>query len=43
MVVETLMNVVEVGDTLYPALGNVWVPPILCDNVSVATKAKLAM
>jgi PmbA protein len=36
---ETLKNVVEVGDTLYPAYGGGWVPAILCDQVSVATKS----
>jgi PmbA protein len=37
-VYETLKNVVDVGATLYPSHDNAWVPVILCDNVSVATK-----
>ncbi|MGB2803750.1 MAG: metallopeptidase TldD-related protein [Candidatus Zixiibacteriota bacterium] len=35
---ETLKNVVDVGDTLYPSHDGAWVPVILCDSVSVATK-----
>ncbi len=35
---ETLKNVVDVGDTLHPSQDDAWVPPILCDNVSVSTK-----
>lgn len=35
---ETLNNVVELGDKLYPSYGNAWVPPLLCEGVSVATK-----
>jgi len=35
---ETLSNVVEVGDSLYPAFSGAWVPPILCEGVSVTTK-----
>lgn len=35
---ETLKNVVDVGDKLYPSPDGAWVPVILCDNVSVATK-----
>lgn len=35
---QTLKDVVELGDTLYPAFGGAWVPPLLCDGVSVATK-----
>ncbi len=35
---ETLKNVVDVGDKLYPCSDGAWVPVILCDNVSVATK-----
>lgn len=34
----TLKHVIDVGDTLYPSHGGAWVPPILCDEVSVATK-----
>ena len=37
-VYETLKNVVDVGDTLYPSHDNAWVPVILCGDVSVATK-----
>jgi PmbA protein len=38
---ETLKNVVAVGDRLYPsfAWGGGWLPPLLCDDVSVATKS----
>ncbi|MCP4583083.1 MAG: TldD/PmbA family protein [candidate division Zixibacteria bacterium] len=35
---DTLKNVVDIGDTLYPTFSGAWVPPILFDNVSVATK-----
>jgi len=35
---EMLRQVVDIGDTLYPSWGTAWLPPILCDNVSVATK-----
>lgn len=35
---EMLKRVVGVGDTLYPSWGTAWLPPILCDKVSVATK-----
>jgi len=35
---ETLDNVVELGDVLSPSFGGSWVPPILCDRVSVTTK-----
>ena len=35
---ETLKNVVDIGDKLYPCSDGAWVPAILCDNVSVATK-----
>jgi len=35
---ETLKNVVDVGDKLYPSSDGAWVPVILCDDVSVATK-----
>jgi PmbA protein len=37
-VYETLKDVMEVGDTLHPSAWGAWVPAILCDNVSVATK-----
>jgi PmbA protein len=37
-VYETLKNVVNVGHTLHPSQDDAWVPPILCDNVSVSTK-----
>jgi PmbA protein len=37
-VYQTLKQVVDVGDTLYPSNGGAWVPAILCDGVSVATK-----
>jgi PmbA protein len=36
---ETLANVVEVGDTLYPSFEGARVPPLLCEGVSVTTKA----
>jgi PmbA protein len=35
---ETLKNVVDLSDTLYPCFSGEWMPLILCDNVSVATK-----
>ncbi|TET45393.1 TldD/PmbA family protein [candidate division TA06 bacterium] len=35
---EMLKQVVDIGDTLYPSWGTAWLPPILCDNVSVTTK-----
>lgn len=35
---QTLKEVVELGDSLQPSFGGAWVPPILCDGVSVATK-----
>lgn len=35
---ETLTNVMELGDTLYPSFGGAWVPPLLCEGVSVTTK-----
>jgi PmbA protein len=35
---ETLKNVVAIGDTLYHANFGGWVPPLLLDKVSVATK-----
>lgn len=38
-VYQTLKNVVDVGDTLAPAYSGGWVPVILCDEVSVATKS----
>lgn len=37
-VYETLKHVIDIGDTLYPSFMESWVPAILCDNVSVATK-----
>jgi PmbA protein len=37
-VYQTLKQVVDVGDTLYPSYWGSWIPPILCDDVSVATK-----
>jgi len=36
---ETLSNVVEAGDTLYPSFEGARVPPLLCEGVSVTTKA----
>lgn len=36
---ETLKNVVDIGDTLYPSQGGARVPAILFDDVSVATKS----
>jgi PmbA protein len=36
---ETLKNVVDVGDKLYPCSDGARVPVILCDKVSVATKS----
>jgi PmbA protein len=35
---ETLKNVVDIGDTLYPTWFGAWVPAIVFDNVSVAAK-----
>jgi PmbA protein len=35
---DTLSNVVEVGDTLYPSFEGARVPPLLCEGVSVTTK-----
>jgi len=35
---ETLKNVADVGDTLYPTFSGAWVPPIMFDNISVSTK-----
>jgi PmbA protein len=37
-VYQTLKRVVDIGDTLYPSFWGAWVPPILCDDISVATK-----
>lgn len=37
-VYETLKNVVDLGDTLYPSQDESWVPAILCHDVSVAMK-----
>ncbi|MDI6739208.1 MAG: TldD/PmbA family protein [Candidatus Edwardsbacteria bacterium] len=34
---QTLKNVIDLGDALYPAFGG-WAPAVLCDDVSVATK-----
>lgn len=36
---ETLKHVVDIGDTLYPSFLGGWVPAILFDNISIATKA----
>ena len=36
---ETLKNVVDIGGTLFPAYSGGWVPAILCDGVSVATRS----
>jgi PmbA protein len=38
---ETLQNVVSVGSSLYPSFswGGGWLPPVLCEGVSVATKS----
>jgi PmbA protein len=38
---QTLKNVLAVGDHLYPSFswGGGWLPPVLCDDVSVATKS----
>lgn len=36
---DTLRDVVDVGDTLYPTFSGGWLPPILFDNISVATKS----
>ena len=35
---QTLKNVVDIGDTLYPSQGGGWVPPLVCDDVSVSAK-----
>ncbi len=35
---EPFQQVVDIGDTLYPCAVWGWVPPILCDDVNVATK-----
>jgi PmbA protein len=35
---DTLAKVVEVGDVLHPSFEGSWVPPLLCDGVSVTTK-----
>lgn len=35
---ETLSNVIDIGSVLYPAFSGAWVPPILCEGVSVTTK-----
>jgi PmbA protein len=37
-VYETLKHVVDVGNTLYPSFAGAWVPAILFDNMSIATK-----
>jgi PmbA protein len=37
-VYQTLKQVVDIGDTLYPSFWGSWLPPVLCDDVSVATK-----
>ena len=37
-VYETLKHVIDVGDTLHSSFMGSWVPAILCENVSVATK-----
>ena len=37
-VYQTLKQVVDIGDTLYPSHWGAWVPPILCEDVNVATK-----
>lgn len=36
---ETLSNLAEVGDTLYPSFEGALVPPLLCEGISVTTKA----
>jgi PmbA protein len=36
---QTLSNVVEVGETLYPSFEGARVPPLLCEGVSVTTKS----
>ena len=36
---ETLANVAEVGDTLYPSFEGARVPMLLCDDVSVTTRS----
>ena len=35
---ETLKNVVDLSDTLYPCFTGEWMPLLVCDNVSIATK-----
>ena len=35
---ETLKNVADVGDMLYPSSGNSWLPAMLCNDVSVSSK-----
>lgn len=35
---ETLKNVADMGDTLYPTFSGAWMPAILFDNVNVSTK-----
>ncbi len=35
---ETFKHVVDIGDTLYPSYGG-WMPPVLFDNVCVATRS----
>ncbi len=35
---ETLKNVVDLSDIPFPCFSGEWIPLILCDNVSVATK-----
>jgi PmbA protein len=36
---QTLDSVVELGDTLSPSFAGAWVPPLLCDGVSVTTRS----
>jgi PmbA protein len=36
---RTLDSVVELGDTLSPSFAGAWVPPLLCDGVSVTTRS----
>jgi PmbA protein len=35
---KTLKDVIDIGDTLYPSQGGGWVPPLVCDDVSVSSK-----
>jgi PmbA protein len=35
---ETLTQVAGVGNLLYPSFGGAWVPPLLCEGVSITTK-----